>query len=214
MARPREHDDQTREALRDAAERLFEAGGPDAVSVRAVAAEVGTTTRAVYSLFGSQDALVVDALGARAYRILEDGLDRQVETDDPAADLVDAAVTVFRRFVVEHPALFRITFQRQVPGFTPGPELLAARRRSYARLVAKVARLGAAGQLGGRTTEEALLQFQALCEGLGNFELRGDTMRILPAGGEETAWHDAFETLVRGFALVRPTRMESDEPDR
>lgn len=205
MARPREHDEDTREALRDATERLFAEHGPDAVSVRSVAAEVGTTTRAVYSLFGSIDALLVDAMGAHAYRILERGLDDQRETDDPAHDLIEAAVTVFRPFVVEHPALFRITFQRAVPGFHPGPELLEARRTSYARLREKVARLEATGQLGGRPVEEALLQFQALCEGFGNFELRGDTMRILPVSEEERAWRSAFTTLVRGFATP-PTK--------
>lgn len=199
MARPREHDDETREALRDAAERLFAEHGPEGVSVRSVAAEVGTTTRAVYSLFGSIDALLVDSLGARAYRILEDGLDAQVETDDPAHDLIEAAVGVFRPFVNDHPALFRITFQRLVPGFAPGPELLEARRTSHDRLAAKIGRLEAAGQLGERTVDEALLQFQALCEGFGNFELRGDTMRLLPEGHEAAAWRNAFTTLVRGF---------------
>lgn len=200
MGRPREHDDETREALRDAAERLFEARGLDGVSVRAVAAEVGTTTRAVYSLFGSVDGLLVDAMGAKAYRILEDGLDAQTETGDPAHDLVEAAVTVFRPFVLHHPALFRITFQRLVPGFTPGPELVDARRTSYDRLAAKVGRLEPAGLLGGRSVDDALIQFQALCEGFGNFELRGDTMRILPDGREEELWRAAFTTLVRGFA--------------
>lgn len=205
MARPREHDDETREELRVAAERLFAANGLEGVSVRAVAAEVGTTTRAVYSLFGSIDGLLIDAMGAKAYCILEDGLESQVETDDPAHDLIEAAVTVFRPFVREHPALFRITFQRIVPGFTPGPELLEARRTSYGRLAAKVARLGDARQLGGRPVEDALVQFQALCEGFGNFELRGDTMRILPAGGEEDMWRAAFTTLVRGFAATPVT---------
>ena len=67
MGRPREHDEQTREALRAVAERLFHERGPQGVSVRAVAEQVGTTTRAVYSLFGSQERLLVDALGQRAY---------------------------------------------------------------------------------------------------------------------------------------------------
>lgn len=203
MARPREHDEETREALRGATQRLFADGGPEAVSVRSVAAEVGTTTRAVYSLFGSQDALLVDALGSRAYRILEDGLEAQVETDDPVRDLIEASIDVFRRFVLDHPDLFRVTFQRQVPGFEPGPELLEARRTSYARLAAKVARLEPIGALGDLGVDDALLQFQGLCEGLGNFEMRGDTMRILPDGGEEEAWRSAFTTLVRGFAVRR-----------
>jgi AcrR family transcriptional regulator len=200
MARPRKHDDDTREALRAAAERLFAEGGPEAVSVRSVAAEIGTSTRAVYSIFGSRDGLLVDALAARAYELLEEGLDQQVETEDPAQDLIEAAVTVFRPFVLEHPTLFRVAFQRLVPDFAPGPELIEARRTSYERLAAKITRLEEAGQLGGRTVAQALVQFQALCEGFGNAELRGDTLPLLPPGQEEHAWRSAFTTLVRGFA--------------
>src|SRR5687767_7849957 len=127
MGRPREHDEQTREALRAAAERLFDEGGAAGVSVRAVADAVGTSTRAVYALFGSRDGLLVDALGQRAFELLGHWLDEHPETDDPVADLIDAAVSVFRRFVREHPALFRVTFQQAVPRFLPGPELVAAR---------------------------------------------------------------------------------------
>lgn len=200
MGRPREHDEATREALRAAAERLFDERGPAGVSVRAVALEAGTTARAVYTLFGSIEGLLIDALAQRAYQVLEQGLDDQVETDDPAADLVEAALTVFRPFVLEHPSLFRITFQRVVPGLSPGPELVAARASSLNRLRRKVARLEQAGQLGNTPVTQAVIEFQALCEGLGNFELRGDALRLLPEGGEEAAWRAAFETLVRGLA--------------
>jgi AcrR family transcriptional regulator len=195
MGRPREHDDETREALRAAAEQLFDAQGASGVTVRAVAAAVGTTTRAVYSLFGSRDGLLVDAMAQRTYELLEQGLDAQVETDDPAADLVEAGVTIFRRFVLEHPALFRITFQRVIHDFRPGPEVLAARDAAFRRLCAKVARV----PLGDKPVAEAALEFQALCEGLGNFELRGDALRLLPRGREEATWRAAFRSLVAGF---------------
>ena len=66
MGRPREHDERTAERLLDAAERIVEAKGLDSLSVRVVAHATGTTTRAVYSLFGSKDGLVV-ALGKRAF---------------------------------------------------------------------------------------------------------------------------------------------------
>jgi hypothetical protein len=118
----------------------------------------------------------------------------------PAADLVDAAISVFRRLVREHPALFRITFQRVLPEFTPGPELVATRARALARLRAKVGRLDAAGQLGDTTIDEAVFSFQALCEGCGNVELRGNALPLLPGGGEEAMWQSAFTRLVRGFA--------------
>jgi AcrR family transcriptional regulator len=71
--------------------------------VRAVAEEAGTTTRAVYTLFGSGDGLLVDALAQAAFEFLADEIDKLAETDDPAEDLVDVGVLVFRRLVTEHP---------------------------------------------------------------------------------------------------------------
>lgn len=206
MPRPRIHDDETREALRTAAERLFDERGAAGVTVRAVADEVGTTTRAVYSLFGSRDALLVDAMQVRAYELLELWLDEQDETSDPARDLVEAGVTIFRRLVVEHPALFRITFQRVLPEFEPGPEVIAARASSLRRLTAKVGRLEDAGLLVETPLNQAVVSFQALCEGLGNLEMRGAIMRLLPAGQEAEAWRAAFRTLVRG--LITPSFAE------
>ena len=69
MSRPREHNDQMAEALLDAAERRIAADGVDALSLRTVAEDAGTTTRAIYTLFGSKNALV-GALGVRAMQLL------------------------------------------------------------------------------------------------------------------------------------------------
>jgi hypothetical protein len=90
-----------------------------------------------------------------------------------------------------------------VPGFEAGPELVATRERAFARLVAKVQRLEPVGQLGGTPLPQAVVEFQAMCEGLGNHELRGSMMGMLPPGGEEDAWRRAFTTLVRGWRATR-----------
>src|SRR5437016_1282609 len=111
MGRPKEHDERTAAALLDAAERIVDTEGVEALSVRRVAEAGRTTTRAVYSLYGSKEALV-DALGARAFELLGAAITELPATRDPAADLVEAGVVVFRRFVVEHPSLFAIGFQR------------------------------------------------------------------------------------------------------
>jgi AcrR family transcriptional regulator len=206
VGRRREHDDGTRAALRAAAERLVAEGGPAALSVRAVAAEAGTTTRAVYSLFGSKEGLVVDALAQSAFEFLADGVDKLVETDDPVADLVAVGVPVFRTLVLEHPALYRIAFQRIVPGFRAGPEVTAARALAHAGLHAKIQRIEDAGLLGRKTVLEAAVEFNAMLEGLANAELRGSTLPILPPGSEERTWRDALTTVVRGFAASAPDR--------
>src|SRR4029453_6869079 len=148
VGRPRVHDEETRATLRAVAEQLVAKGGAPAFSVLAVAERAGTSTRAVYSLFGSKEGLLVDALAQDAFTFLADGLDDAVESNDPAAALVEIGVSVFRRLVLEHPALYRIAFQRIVPGFRAGPELTEARERSLSGLLAKVQRLADAGQLG------------------------------------------------------------------
>jgi AcrR family transcriptional regulator len=203
MGRPREHDERTRAALRAAAERLIAQGGITAFSVRAVAEEVGTTTRAVYSLFGSKDGLLIDALAQSAFDFLADGIDELVETDDPVADLIAVGVPVFRGLVVEHPALYRIAFQRIVPGFQAGPEVTAARQRAWTRLVAKTQRLAEGGLLRQRSATQAAVEFNAMLEGLANAELRGISLRLLPEGAEEETWYNALTTLTGGFSAGR-----------
>ena len=131
MGRPREHDETTRESLRAEAERIVAEHGLAALSVRAVADAAHTTTRAVYSTFGSKDGLI-DALE----------IEKLPQTDDPIRDAVDMAVKVFRRLALDHPVLYRIAFQRVAPALRAGPEVTAARQRAFAQLQRKIRRIG------------------------------------------------------------------------
>ncbi len=197
MGRPKEHDAGTRQRLHAAAERLIANGGPDAVSVRTVADEAQTTTRAVYSVFGSKDGLVA-ALAQTAFELLYDGIDELPETDDPAADLVAIGTQVVRRLVTDHPALYRIAFQR-IAGLQAEPGLVAARERAWVQLQDRVGRLEGAGLRADKPVADAARELNAMWEGLANAELRGDVLRIIPRGEEERAWHDALATVVRGL---------------
>jgi len=198
VGRPKEHNEETRSALRAAAEQIVAEEGYGALSVRAVADHAGTTTRAVYSVFGSKEGLV-DALAQTAFEFLFDTIARLPETDDPAADLVAVGVHAVRRLATEHPALYRIAFQRVVPHFRASPELTAARQRAFVQLRAKIDRLRSVGLLGDTSLDDATVAFEAVMEGLANGELRGGTLPILPAGDEERAWRTALHTVIRGF---------------
>jgi len=198
MGRPREHDERTVERLLDAAERIVEAKGLDSLSVRVVAHATGTTTRAVYSLFGSKDGLVV-ALGKRAFELLGSAIRDLPQTRDPVDDLIEAGVVVFRRFVVAHPSLFGIGFQQLLKPAGLDAGFRDAAADSYTGLKERVARVGPS-RLGGRSVEDAAVEFHALCEGLAALELRG----LLPDGREEDVWRSALGALVRGFSL-RPS---------
>src|SRR5690606_27263791 len=102
MARPREHDEDTAEDLLDEAERLLAEGGVEAVAVRPVADAADTTTRAVYSLFGSKQGML-QALAERGYLLLADLVNGLPLTDDPVADVMAAGLGGFRRFALERP---------------------------------------------------------------------------------------------------------------
>lgn len=178
----------------------------EGLSVRGVAEAVGTTTRAVYSLFGSKDGLVM-ALAAKAFQMLGAALAELPVTDNPSRDLVDACVLVFRPFVVHHPSLFRIGFHH--PPQTPGSEASRAEQeRSWEALKGRVDRLRTAGQLIDRPVEEATIEFHALCEGLATLELRS----LLPVGREENVWYDAASALVNGFGLPSGTARDGVGP--
>src|SRR5947208_16754247 len=109
MGRARVHTEETALALLDAAERVIDAEGVAALTVRRVADELGTTTRAVYSTFGSKQALLT-GLGIRGFDLLGARVAAMPRTEDPTADLVTAAAVVFREFAIERPGLYRITF--------------------------------------------------------------------------------------------------------
>src|SRR5437763_6014985 len=198
MGRPREHDERTAAALLAAGERAVEEGGLDALSVRGVAAEAATTTRAVYSLFGSRDGLIV-ALGAHTYDLLRTALERLPQTADPQADMVKAGL-MFRRFAVEHPALFSIGIQRTLTSSDLWPQFRAAANDALAVLSKRLVRLHENDLLAGRTVRDATTQFHALCEGLAALELR----EALPPKDAARIWRDALTALIAGLAITPP----------
>ena len=195
MGRPKQHDDTTREALLAAAEQLVEQGGTGALSVRAVAEEIGASTRAVYSTFGSKEALLA-ALAKRSFEMLRDAIAGLPYTSDPASDLIQSALTVFRPMAVEHPSLFRIAFLRAAPDVELGPDVADAARSGYELLTGRVQRLAEAGLLGGRDVQEATCEFNALCFGMAVTELLNPT-QLQP--DPQRAWRAAFDTLISGF---------------
>jgi AcrR family transcriptional regulator len=151
-------------------------------------------------VFGSKDGLLA-GLAERAYEILGESISRLPATHNPAQDLVEAAVRVFRAVAINNPAAYRITFLRLVPELDLGPGTRDVAQDALGRLRQRLERLDAAGGLAGRTASEATLEFHALCEGLAAMELRNP--RQLGPDPERT-WRRAVATLVDGFAAAAP----------
>ncbi len=202
MGRPRVHDTETGEGLLDAAERIVARSGPDTLSVRTVAAECGVSTRAVYSVYGSKEAMMA-ALGNRTFVELADTIQALPSTDDPVSDLVAAAVNGFRHVMIQRPALFRIGFQNADVSAEVRAAFQPARNDAFELLLDRVARLKAAGLLPYHEVLEAAFQFDALCEGLVAIELR-DLAQCDVTDGDQwrCRWSQAVRSLVVGFACA------------
>jgi AcrR family transcriptional regulator len=199
MGRTRVHDEATGSALLDAAEKIVEAEGLRALTVRRVAEETGTTTRAVYASLGSKQALL-SGLGVRAFDMLGAMVERLPLTSDPAADLVAAGTFGFRPFALNHPALFRIGVQQTSVPSDVTSTIVPAAERALTALHRRIARLRDAGRLGARALPEAAWEFHAACEGLAAFELRC----IIPPEQGQRLWNDTLSALVSGWQHVTP----------
>ncbi len=194
MGRPREHDDRTAQALLDAAETLVASGGLDALSVRGVADQAGTTTRAIYSIFGSRAGLI-SALGARAFDLLGAYVAALPYTPDAAGDLVDAGVLGYRKLVSDHPVLVLLGVQQPPAEPEQRKRVRDAARLAWTTLHERVSRLEHQGQLRTMDVPTAATAFHALCEGLGALEIRG----LLPNDRAEQQWRASLTALVAGL---------------
>ncbi|SDC08159.1 TetR/AcrR family transcriptional regulator [Actinokineospora iranica] len=97
-----------RDRLVAAAIDLLATGGPDAVQTRKLAAEIGTSTMAVYTNFGGMAGLV-QAIVAEGFTRLGHTLATVERTDDPMADLV-ALGGAYRDHAITNPELYRVMF--------------------------------------------------------------------------------------------------------
>ena len=116
-ARVRRTVDEARRLILEAAERRLVAGGPDAVRVQAVAADVGLTDAAVHHHFGSRQGLL-EAVVKSAGRRLRDGLERMVAGWDPGT-LDTAALVDELRSTIDAEGQARLTAWMALGGWKP-----------------------------------------------------------------------------------------------
>jgi AcrR family transcriptional regulator len=106
--------------------------GTAAISLRAIAREMGVTAAALYSYYETRDALVT-ALLLDAWADLAEVLE-QARASQPETDLGAQVVAVglaYRHWALNHPAEFRLVFGEPIPGYRApeqGPTVDGARR--------------------------------------------------------------------------------------
>jgi AcrR family transcriptional regulator len=111
---------------------LMAAGGPDAISLRAIAREMGMTAGAIYSYFPARDDLITTLI-TDVYTSLVDTVETArdaLPATDPGGRVLAWAVA-FREWTLANPEGFRLIYGDPVPGYQPpegGPASEAAHR--------------------------------------------------------------------------------------
>ena len=83
---------------------LIEGGGFEAVNIAAVATAAGVSRQTVYSIFGTREEVVSQAMGGLAIEVLGE-ITAQVESVDTACDYVLEFIVAARTAVRAHPVL-------------------------------------------------------------------------------------------------------------
>ena len=203
MGRPREHSEETRARILGAASRLLAEEGVAGVSVRRVADEADTTTRAIYTLFGDKEGLLRQ-LFHDAAETMTRYHEAVPEADDPVEEIL-ALADAYRRSALEHPHGYGLLLDG-APGFTPDQNDARVAQRSFTRVLQAFERWGDEGRLGGREARMIALEMWALVHGLASFELAG---RLGSRRQATQRWNDAVSNAVSGFVSEErsgPTR--------
>jgi AcrR family transcriptional regulator len=167
VPRTKQRTAELRERVLSVALERLDREGVAGLTARAVAGEAGTSTPAVYELFGDKWGLVGEVY-FEGFRLLRGYLEEVRDSGDPRRDLVELA-RVYRRFWADNPGLAAVMFSRPFTDFDPGPTEKEASGSVRIFIVEAVERAMAAGQLGGsgrgRATDMAHV-FVALIQGL------------------------------------------------
>jgi AcrR family transcriptional regulator len=112
--------EQTTEEITATALALLAEGGPDAVTLRAIAREMGMTAGAIYGYFPTRDDLI-DRLVTDVYTSLVDAVEaaRDACAPDDAGGRIVAWGRALREWSVANPAGFRLVYGDGVPGYRP-----------------------------------------------------------------------------------------------
>lgn len=108
MVRPKEYDAQLRDRLLVGAAEAVAEGGPGAISLRSLAADAGTSTNAIYTLFGSRAGLLGAALGEAASSFT--AAQRAVPFTADANNDFLLLGRAYREWALAHPSLYAVMF--------------------------------------------------------------------------------------------------------
>ena len=183
-----------RERLCDAAEKLFAEKGPDAVTMRQLAAELGVSPMTPYRYFTDKEDILA-AVRTNGFNRFAEALETALAHTQGSAKAKSSAVgEAYLNFAFEHPQTYKLMFDLNQPHEQDYPELVAAASRANAMRSAYIKGLVEAGVMEG-DPEEIGRMYWAATHGAVTLELAGK----LPGGAARTLSRQLGQTLAKGL---------------
>ncbi|MFC3068981.1 TetR/AcrR family transcriptional regulator [Phenylobacterium soli] len=182
-----------RERLCGAAERLFAEKGPDAVTMRQLAAELGVSPMTPYRYFRDKDDILA-AVRTNGFNRFAEALETARAAAKGARAKGAAVGEAYVDFAFEHPHTYKLMFDLNQPHEAEYPELVEAGKRARTTMSAYVKDLVADGVLAG-DPEQIGVMFWAAAHGAVVLELAGK----LPAGAARDLHRAMNSAIARGL---------------
>jgi AcrR family transcriptional regulator len=160
-----------RDRIREAAARLFASAGYSAVTMRAVAAEVGCSPMTPYRYFASKEHIFA-VVRAEAFRRFADAQERGVRGIEDPEERLRALGRVYADFAIGDPDSYRLMFELGQAPASDQPELLRESERAWRVILDAVSKAIDAGVLVG-DAETVAHVFWAGTHGIVSLELAG-----------------------------------------
>jgi AcrR family transcriptional regulator len=130
---PRErYRQQVRAEVQGLAWAQVEQAGASALSLKAIAKQLGMTAPALYRYFASRDDLLTELI-LSAYRDLAEVV--EAAATGPAPDQLRATAQVFRDWALDNPHRYLLIYGTPVPGYAAPPEATALASRILAPIL-------------------------------------------------------------------------------
>jgi AcrR family transcriptional regulator len=158
--------------LVDEAGRILAAEGAGALTLRRLATVTGTSTMAVYTLFGDKTGLL-SAMHREGFARLAAALERAKATSGDPLEALAQQGLAYRETALANPHLYGLMFGTAAPGFSPDPAGAQIAESAYLPLVDGVQQCLDAGVMRAAPADRIALHLWAVSHGMVSLEIAG-----------------------------------------
>ena len=167
------HHGDLRQSLLKAALRHLETAGPETLSLRELAQELGVSQAAPYRHFKDRDALIA-AISQEGFEIKYRKMrEAMLSSIDRPVEMFHSCARAYLEMALEHPQHFRLMMSGTVCPDEDRPELMLAACRSFVLLKIMIRRCQRAGVIAAGDPNHRALQCWALVHGFASLYSAG-----------------------------------------